>query len=231
MAASLCSSLHYVSSRNNRDISERVKFTARKAGVTIYRRFIYRLRRGCMPVSAYWGYRGPRRKSKPQQPRLLTLLPPPPSFLCTLLFPRPFSRLSLFFGTWRTLIASVFREEIPSFHRNTAREAPYTRDGARRKSYILSVHTGRIPDADTYNRRKIPTSVPVSMTEHSRRLLRTDALNHYSRELSCTEEVPCMYLHEENGLFRHELWRSDVRKWRGESEREWGRKYFIRTRR
>lgn len=44
---------------------------------------------------------------------------------------------------------------------------------ARRQSYIPTVHTGRIPDVNTYNRRKVQTSVPWPSIR------------------SCCRELPC----------------------------------------
>ena len=111
-----------------------------------------------MLMSAYRGYRGPRRKFRPQQPRLFPLFLFLSFFLSSSLLP-PCSHSSSSRSDKLALLFRV-REKIHSFHqvrvmKETIREGP-----ARRQSYIPAVHPDRIPDVNTYDRRKVQTSMP-----------------------------------------------------------------------
>lgn len=148
-----------------------------------------------MPVSAYRGYRGPRRKFRPQQPRLLSLslslassrriflsltLP----FHSILLYP-PSVLLSLFFyEVRRTPVALVFhvQEEILSFHPAVrAMKGAYTRDEHEdshiSRSYTLAAY--QTWTLTTGVRSRCPHR--ESTTEHSWWPSRTAVLNHPSR--------------------------------------------------
>lgn len=138
-----------------------------------------------MPVSAYRGYRGPRRKFRPQQPRLLSRSSSLAPFLhLTLTLPPPPSPLRLppllLRGPTNSGRVGISRPRgDPQLPPGTCYEGSLYEGRARRQPYIPTVHTGRIPDVDTYNRRKVPTS--TSTTEHSRWPSRTVVLNHPSR--------------------------------------------------
>lgn len=162
-------------------------------------RRLHRLRGGYMLVSAYRGYRGPRRKFRPQQPRLLSLfLFLILSFLLhLLLFLSPFCRSStsfslLFPETRRTRVAISRPRKDPQLPPGTCYEGKLFEGRTRRQLYIPTVHTGRIPDVNTYNRRKVQTSVAWPSIRSL--LSRTAVLNHPSREVYHTEEVPCIFV-------------------------------------
>lgn len=130
-----------------------------------------RLQRLQMLVSGgvYRGYRCPHRKFRPQQPRLLPLF----FFLSFSFFslhsaiPPPYSHS---FSSRPDELASAKRF-VASTEYVLWRKLYEGR--ARRQSYILTVHTGRIPDVNTYNRHKVQTSAPWPSIR------------------SCCRELPC----------------------------------------
>lgn len=140
-----------------------VEFMARKEGVTI----------DALPT---WGrlyarvglsrcYRGPRRKIRPQQPRLLPLF-----LFLTYSLSAPLPPYSHSFPSRPDELALLFhvREKIRDFPR-----VRIMKEAIRRQSYIPTLYTGRIPDVNTYNRRKVQTSVPWPSIR------------------SCCRELPC----------------------------------------
>lgn len=64
------------------------------------------------------------------------------------------------------------REKIHSFHKYVLWRKLYE-GPARRQSYIPAVHPGRIPDVNTYDRRKVQTSMP------------RPSIRSFCRELPC----------------------------------------------
>lgn len=131
-----------------------------------------------MLMSAYRGYRGPRRKFRPQQPRLLPLfLFLTLSFFLSLSlspFLLPLPLLSLFFFETRQTRVAISRPRKDSqLPPSMCYEGRLYERRARRQPYIPTVHPGRIPDVNTYNRRKVQTSVP------------RPSIRSFCRELPC----------------------------------------------
>lgn len=93
------------------------------------------------------------------------------------LFPPSFCRLPLlslfFFETRQTRVAISRPRKDSQLPPSMCYEGRLYERRARRQPYIPTVHLGRIPDVNTYNRRKVQTSVP------------RPSIRSFCRELPC----------------------------------------------